>query len=218
MALIEGEPALAWICARAARARGVDGVVVATSSEDSDETIRAWAREAGVACVGGSLQDVLGRTIDAARAVAAQRIVFINGDSPLTDPLVIEQLLRRHDQDDVDYVSSLHGGGGFPDGYSVEAFTLEALERAAAGEDTERAREHTTTVFYDVPGRWRVGTIAPPQAPPPGLHLSLDTADDLALIREIHRRLLGQERFFGYAQVIELLAGDAKLLARAQGA
>jgi spore coat polysaccharide biosynthesis protein SpsF (cytidylyltransferase family) len=216
VAEIAGRPSLGWICLRAEAATSIDGVVVATSDEPGDSVIRDWCVGNGLPCHSGSLDNVLDRTLGAARSVSADRLVFINGDSPLTDPAVIDAAVARHDRGDADYVSSVHGGGGYPDGYSVEVFLASSLELVARSHGADvMVREHTTIPFYAPGGPFRAAPLTPARSPHAGLHLSLDTESDLGLIRDIYRALIPSSRTFGYDEVMRLLEDDPGLLARA---
>jgi spore coat polysaccharide biosynthesis protein SpsF len=90
MADLAGKPSLWHILERLKRVRGLDGIVVATTTDPSDDPIRSCAEAAGVECHSGSVDDVLGRTLAAARAVGASTIVQVTGDCPLVEPSVVE--------------------------------------------------------------------------------------------------------------------------------
>jgi spore coat polysaccharide biosynthesis protein SpsF len=216
MADILGVPSLGRVCNRIAQAETVDSVIVATSDESADNLISDWLDANGVQAYRGPLNNVLSRTLGAAHLVGASVVVFINGDSPLADPRIIDLAVARHREGDADYVSSFHGGGGYPDGFSVEVFATRHLAaiQEACGEAAD-AREHVTIPFYGPRSQFDVAVLAPPEAPPPDLHLSLDTAADLALARDIFARLLPTYPNFGYEHVMELLRRDDELLRRA---
>src|SRR5215208_6810365 len=93
MALLAGRPSLAHIVDRLRRVPGLAGVVIATTVEPLDEPIRALASELGVPCHAGSVDDVLERTLGAARAVGARTIVQVTGDCPLVEPELVAQAL-----------------------------------------------------------------------------------------------------------------------------
>lgn len=217
MADILGSPSLAWICRRLRRVGALDEVVVATTNLDADLVIRDWAVRAGVACYAGPAEDVLARTIGAAEFAGAERLVFINGDSPLTDPSVVTDALARHDIGNADYVSSLHGGGGYPDGFSVEVFSASALRQVSRVCTDSEAREHVTVPFYRFGSEFRLAFLKPDVAPPKGLHLSVDTLRDLTLIRDLFARLTPTHPHFGYRDVMSVLDQDRHLLKRACG-
>jgi len=72
-------------------------------------------RENDVPCYRGSEQDVLDRYYGAARAEKAGAIVRITADCPLIDPEVIDRVLRRFQQGDLDYASN-NMVRSYPDG------------------------------------------------------------------------------------------------------
>jgi spore coat polysaccharide biosynthesis protein SpsF (cytidylyltransferase family) len=99
LALLAGRPLIAHVCARARAARSVGEVVLATTTDPSDDPLVAWARAAGVACVRGPVDDVLGRYALAAKSVPdADAILRVTADDPFKDPDVIDatvDLFRR---------------------------------------------------------------------------------------------------------------------------
>jgi spore coat polysaccharide biosynthesis protein SpsF len=210
LADICGKPCLERIVERVRLAKSLDGVCVATTYRREDRAIRDLANAIGVGIYQGPESDVRARILEAAQIIPADRIVFINGDSPLTDPAIINRTVAFCTED-VDYVSSHHGTWcGYPDGFSVEAFWRRGLETMI--EDDRAAREHVTLSFYDR-REWEMGVVTPQGGlAPPNLHLSLDTAADLELLRDIFSRL---PEGFSYEDVMALLRSDPELLRRA---
>src|SRR5512136_108928 len=74
---IAGQPMLAHVVERTRRAKMIDAVVIATTTEPSDDPIAALCAERGYPCYRGSLHDVLDRYYQAARSFKAQIIVRI---------------------------------------------------------------------------------------------------------------------------------------------
>jgi spore coat polysaccharide biosynthesis protein SpsF len=83
---IAGKPMLAWVVERARKAQTVHDVVVATTTEPSDDPIAGFCAEMGYACTRGSLNDVLDRYYQTARLYRADVIVRVTADCPLIDP------------------------------------------------------------------------------------------------------------------------------------
>ena len=69
---IAGRPMLAWVVERARKAQTITDVIVATTTESSDDPIVGFCAEMGYACTRGSLNDVLDRFYQAARAHRAE--------------------------------------------------------------------------------------------------------------------------------------------------
>jgi len=91
LALLAGKPLICHVAERAARARGVARVAVATD----DERIAAAARGCGAeAVMTGPAATGTDRVAEAARAMGgAEVVVNLQGDEPLIEPGAIEALL-----------------------------------------------------------------------------------------------------------------------------
>jgi spore coat polysaccharide biosynthesis protein SpsF len=68
---IEGKPMLAWVVDQARKARRVDEVIVATTTDPSDDPVEEFCRQRGITCYRGSMHDVLDRFYQAARLAQA---------------------------------------------------------------------------------------------------------------------------------------------------
>lgn len=110
LALIGGRPLLAWVVERARQARRLDEVLVATD----DQRIAAAARTVGATVAMTSPEHPSGtdRIAEAIREVAADVVVNIQGDEPLIDPGLIDQvaevLASRTDLDMATAATPLH--------------------------------------------------------------------------------------------------------------
>jgi spore coat polysaccharide biosynthesis protein SpsF len=91
---IAGQPALAHVVERTRRAKTIDEVVVATTTDPSDDPIESFCTERSYLCYRGSQHDVLDRYYKAAQVYAAGVIVRITGDCPLIDPDVIDKTVN----------------------------------------------------------------------------------------------------------------------------
>ena len=87
---IAGQPMLARVYERARQAGTVDQVVVATTTDPSDDAVEALCQSRGYPCYRGSTLDVLDRYYRAARTVGAEVIVRLTADCPLMDPGIID--------------------------------------------------------------------------------------------------------------------------------
>jgi spore coat polysaccharide biosynthesis protein SpsF len=91
---IAGFPMLALVVERTRRAKTVDEVVVATTTDLDDDLIAAFCRERGYSCFRGSQNDVLDRYYQAAKIFSAEIIVRITADCPLIDSGVIDETVN----------------------------------------------------------------------------------------------------------------------------
>jgi spore coat polysaccharide biosynthesis protein SpsF len=184
LARIEGTTLLAHCIERLGAESGLP-VIVATTTSLLDDAIEEEARATGAAVVRGSEDDVLGRYVLAAGRFDLVHLVRATADNPVVDlgaPVRTLDLLRRTGADHV----TEHG---LPVGTAVEAVSADALRRAARLTDAPYDREHVTPFLRRGPGMRAVVLRAPARLTSPRLRLTVDTADDLALVRRIYARL-----------------------------
>ena len=85
-----GEPMLARHIERLRRSRHISPLLVATSTDVSDDPLAALCLRLDVQCHRGSLDDVLDRFFRAAEPLAPEHLIRLTGDCPLADPDVID--------------------------------------------------------------------------------------------------------------------------------
>lgn len=204
---LHGRPLLDHVVEAARRVPGVDGVVVATSGEESDDALAAHAGGLGIGVHRGPLDDVARRMLDAAVAAEADVLVRINGDSPLLDPALIAQGLALFRSGTHDLASNVVVRS-FPKGQSVEVISRAALADAVAAMTTADDREHVTPYFYRNPERYRIARFVAEQAMP-DLQLSIDTEEDFAFCEALLARLPGPPWQVGWRVVAELATRHA---------
>jgi spore coat polysaccharide biosynthesis protein SpsF len=156
--------------------RSIDGVVLATSADGSDDAVARFAQASGVRCHRGPLEDVASRLLDAAVAVRADALIRLNGDSPLLDPAVVDRGVELFRSEPADLVSNVVQRS-FPKGQSVEVLSRDALARAVAAMTTTYDREHVTPYFYSHAADYVVRSFSAPH-PRPDVQLSVDDEDD----------------------------------------
>jgi len=211
MADLAGHPSLGHIVERLKRATLLDGIVVATTTDPADDVIRACAETAGVPCFSGSAEDVLDRTLRAARMVGAETIVTVTGDCPLTDPAIVDRVVAAYHERKPDYASNRLFGYKYPIGLDVEAFTTESLDRVDRVALAPRDREHVTLYYYEHPEEFELLGIEPEERHRrPDLRLTLDTAADYALIKAIYEHFW--PRWFGLDDVLAFVDDHPELV------
>ncbi len=177
LALLGGAPVLRHVTSRAAQARTVDYVVVATSDKPGDDAVADWCAAEGVGCVRGPEADVLARYALAAEASGADVIVRITADCPFLSPAVLDLVVGVRAASGADYASNTLSRG-FPHGLDVECLTRAAINAAASEALDPEEREHVTPFVYNRPGRFRLASVENPEDWS-WLRWTLDTAADL---------------------------------------
>jgi len=214
LADVRGVPALARLIRRLRSCRAVDDVIVATTVDPQDEAIERLARDEGVACHRGSVDDVLARVVGAHRQAASDLIVEVTGDCTLLDPEIIDWGVEHFLANDVDVVTNVRQPS-FPEGQDIQVFPRRLLEEVEAAVDDPAVREHVSLHFYEHPQRYRVmHLLAPPAWRRPGMRCQLDWPEDLEFIRRVYDALeLGHGPAFGLAPLLELLDREPAIAA-----
>lgn len=180
---LAGKPVLWHVASRTLRARGIDRVVVATTLNSEDDAIARFCEGEGIEVCRGSEDDVLDRYYRCAEALGADTIVRITADCPLHDPQVIDDVIRVYNRGGYDYVSNILEYS-YPDGLDVEVFSFGALEKAWSHARLRSEREHVTPYIRNSPACRKKNVTARRRYP--GYRLTLDTAEDYALIRAVY--------------------------------
>lgn len=200
---LAGEPMLARLLERLRRVKKAGAVLIATTTNSSDNVISLWAQSQGVACYRGSELDVLARYAGAAREVAADVVVRVTSDCPLLDPVLVDQAIAAFEVGDCDYVSNMLPPT-WPYGMAVEVFSVESLMQADREAGQEAEREHVTPFIYWRPERYRLKNLPSPE------DLShhrwtVDTPEDYQLVQLIFDSLYRSQPEFTLADVLSTM-------------
>src|SRR5689334_19239907 len=90
-----GRPMIELLLERLARARELQQIVLATTTDARNAPLVAHVRALGYHVFQGSENDVLDRYYRAAVEVGADVVVRVTGDCPLIDPGLLDRVVRR---------------------------------------------------------------------------------------------------------------------------
>ena len=203
---IDGRPMLWYQLQRMRLARRLDRIVIATTTNQTDDVVVRFCEEHACDFWRGPEADVLARYAGAARAFGAATIVRLTSDCPLLDPQLIDAAVERFAgaSGACDYLSNMLPPT-FPYGQAVEVFTAAALE-AADREATDPAeREHVTPFIYWRPARFRLQslTMSPDLS---GHRWTVDAPEDFELVSRLLGTLYASRPGFAIADVLDVLA------------
>ena len=209
LADIAGRPMLWHVVTRVRRARLIDHVMVATSTNSADDVVAAFCAEQGIECFRGSESDVLARYDGAARQAAADVVVRVTADCPMIDAEVVDAVVRAYLDGACDYVTNTLRAT-YPDGLDVEVFSFAALARAARNARRATEREHVTA-FFRTSAEFRVGGVEYDGPSLAAFRWTVDEAADLDFARQVFHRLGGAEAVFGLRDVLALIEENPEL-------
>jgi spore coat polysaccharide biosynthesis protein SpsF len=182
-----GIPLLGYLIDRLEHCEGLDGVLIATSSDSVDEAVSRYAKERGIPCFRGDRNDVAARLIEAAKHFGIEHMARISGDSPLLDPAIVSQAMDIYRSQRPDLVTNVQRRT-FPKGQSVEIFSLEMLSSAWHSGLSDSDKEHVTPYFYRHPEKYSIRNISY-SGLRGDVQLSVDTESDLFRFEQIVGRL-----------------------------
>jgi spore coat polysaccharide biosynthesis protein SpsF len=192
---LAGDPMLARCVERTRRARMLDEVAVATTSQPADEAIADLSAERGWPCFRGSEEDVLDRYYCAAVAQRADVIVRITSDCPLIEPEIVDQVVGAFldRQPEVDYASNVLPTRTFPRGLDTEVMRFDVLEWAWREDGDPGSREHVTPYIWCNPELFRLYGVTN-EADCSSMRWTVDTLEDLTFVRRVYEHF-GHDRF-----------------------
>jgi spore coat polysaccharide biosynthesis protein SpsF len=198
-----GRPMILRQLERVQRAKTPDRLVVATSTDPSDDTLAAMLEAQGVAVHRGPLEDVLARFLGAIEAHSpAEHVVRLTADCPLADPEVLDACVRLHLEGGYDYTANDHPST-FPRGLDVEVCRTQALLTAGREAVDPAEREHVTLHLYRHPERYRLGCLK--RSPDLSrLRWTVDTPADFAFVERVYERLYPSNPAFTTEDILAL--------------
>jgi len=205
---LAGIPVLAHVVSRIRACQTISKVVVATSTDQTDDAIQAWCDQAEVPSFRGSLEDVLDRYYQAARLFQADGVVRITADCPAVDPTIVDEVVAGFLAGGYDYYGLM---GEFPDGLDCTVFAFPALERAWREAKLPSEREHVGPFLEKHPELFKCGGLKKFT----GLahhRWTLDELRDYEFLQAIFSRLYSEGAPFLATEVLKLLKREPALM------
>ncbi len=206
LAEIAGRPLLAHVLERVGKARLVNKIIVATTTNREDDKTEDFCRKEGFNFFRGSPEDVLSRYNEAASLFPSfPAIMRVTGDCPLIDPAVIDDVSRLFIKEGVDYASNIEKET-YPDGMDVEIFRRTALEKANLEATLFSDREHVTPYIRKSPFFKKANLSAPKNMS--NYRFTVDNFEDLEMIRLVLEKA---GTGLGYADYVAFLDKNLKI-------
>ncbi|MCA1899257.1 MAG: glycosyltransferase family protein [Chloroflexi bacterium] len=241
LADIAGQPMLTRVFTRTSRAKTLDEVIFATTTDSSDDPVAEYCDFSGIPYSRGSLFDVLDRYYQTASQAKADVVVRITADCPVIDPDLIDDVVKTvvSGQSAVDFAANRlppPWSRTYPIGLDAEVCTFAALERAWKEAKEPQHREHAMPYLYEgVAMKSRIKGQRSNLRPltfdleqgitPRGFNVALlhhtsdfgdyrwtvDTPEDLEFIRQVYRRFNGRDDF-SWKEVLDLVHDEPQLM------
>jgi spore coat polysaccharide biosynthesis protein SpsF len=212
---INGMPMIYWQLKRISQAKSVNKIVVATSTDDSDNPLVEFLVSQEVDFVRGSLNNVKERFDLVLRKFPSASFIRLTGDCPLVMPALIDDLAEKFDETGVDYLSNTINPT-YPDGLDIEVVATQAFNRLGTNGLTKAEMEHVTYGLYSRVGEFRVQNFENPKDMSE-LRWTVDYEEDLDFVRQVFGHFKGRETTFTYAELLGHLRDNPELKSRIDG-
>lgn len=211
---IGDKPAIQHLVDRLRNCSTLDDIVLATSTNPSDDTLVNWAESYGVKTFRGSEDDVLQRVIDAHVYMKTDIIVELTGDCPFTDPDIVDIGVNTFLHNDIDYLTNCEVSSA-PPGLYVQVFRLNSLLKIGETIEDPAIREHVSLYYYENPTQYKIFNLvsSPKLKLPAGTRIYLDYPEDLDFLSAIYESFKSREnKNFNAEDIVKLLKDRPELL------
>ncbi len=211
---INGVSVLETIFKRLSNCKMLDNIIVATTTNNSDDIIADVCSKNNINYYRGSENNVLDRFYQAAKISETDIVVMCTADCPLIDFKIVDDMIDKFIINSyIHYCHEYYGGNmGFPDGFDVNIVLFKFLEKEWQKQREEKniiehACGHMLNVYGN--GTYKIPILENNKIELKNLHLSLDTENDYELICNIFNNL---EEGFGVHDVLRFLNDNINLL------
>ncbi len=200
---INGRPMIYWQVKRILNAAKLDKLIVATSSDSTDDELTRFLKKEGVSVYRGSLDNVLSRFLEVSAKHPHDALVRLTADCPLIMPDIIDAMVAKFHEIGVDYLSNTLEPT-YPDGLDVEVVKPSALAKLARFDLDKAEIEHVTLGIYNRPTEFTRENFR-------GIkdlsqnRWTVDYWDDLNFVRRVFREFEGKESLFTLEDMIQLM-------------
>ena len=210
---LSGSPLIERILQRVKRVKNIGKIIIATTKRREDDILVKIAKSNKVEVFRGSENDLVDRYYQAVKGKNVGHILRLPADNPIPDPSEYNRLINYHLKTDNDFSSNICNfmRNGYPDGFGVEIFTINSLEKIWRNEKRKKFREHITLNFYDYKKNkknskfnFKIGTVkCPKKISRPKLVFDVNYYKDYLFIKQIYEYFLPQKKNFTAADVVE---------------
>jgi len=203
---LNGKSVIDRVIERAKNVKGVDGIVLCTSTNPQDSILYNNALSNEIQFYAGSEDDVLKRLLDAAKYFGYDGFVSITADNPLFSIYTSSLLVDLYKRKQYDFINTK----GLPIGcgtYLLDVKTLEIVNFIKKQSDTE-----IWGPFINRPDFFNVAELIVKNSPiEDNLRITLDYPEDYKLIRRIYK-YYKKNQIPSLIEILELLKENPDIL------
>jgi|LakMenEpi03Aug12_release.lakeMendotaPanAssembly.Ray.scaffolds.fasta_scaffold71367_6 spore coat polysaccharide biosynthesis protein SpsF len=215
MLKVNGQPMIYWQIKRIKQALSIDHLVVATSTDSTDDPLVEFLTLNEVDVFRGSLNDVLSRFISVQEKIEPTAIIRLTADCPFVMPELIDRMAFRFHQSEVDCLSNTVNPT-YPDGLDIEIVKATAMIKLNHFELTAEEREHVTLGIYRRPNLFTIENFQGDEDLSEN-RWTVDYLEDLEFVRLVFGEFVGKEPYFTLEDTLLFLKDNPNLKSAISG-
>ena len=220
---ILGKPMIHHLVERVAEAKTVDRIVITTSTLPSDDPLEILAKEIGVDCFRGDLDNIMERIVGAANYFNCDTVVEILGDNPLVHSSLIDDVVGLYHSKKSQYAATItkeyfpqgEGMSLFALGLRVQVYSTEVAEQYVKYPGYINSDRHPCAFIFDNPdifdvtflearGKWGFMNR-------PVLNFAVNYQKNFDLVNRLYEKNYNSNRNFDLQTVFRQLDEDVEL-------
>lgn len=202
LADLGGQPMILQQIKRLKRSQLINKLVVATSTDPSDDQLVELLHGQGIPFYRGSLNNVMERFIDVIENEKPDIVVRLTADCPLADARVIDLVIQEHISSGSEYTSNTLKPT-YPDGLDVECFVPKILQNIYDLNPSEIECEHVTYGLYNRAGFCTTHSVEQ-EVDRSNLRWTVDFPEDLDFVREVYSAFEPDFYSFGQEDLVKM--------------
>lgn len=208
MLKIMNKPMIQHQINRLKKSKLVDEIVIATSTDKSDDLLARLCKKLNLPIFRGSLNNVLDRFYHTANHYKADIVVRLTGDCPLIDPEIIDMAIQKHLLEENDYTSNIIIET-YPDGLDVEVISISAIKEAWKNSKLKSEKEHVTT-YIRKKSKYKKSNLSS-EEDMSHYRWTVDEPADFEFVTKVYESLGKNEKHFSTSEIYDLLEKEPRL-------
>ena len=188
------------------RVKNADHIILATSTDRSDDILEKIAKREGINFFRGSLENVASRYYESAKRFKLDQIVRITGDAIVCDEIMIEKAINMQINKGSDVVFMKN----MPYGTAKEVFNFRTIKAIADCALQPKNTEYLEW-FLENSRNFKIEYIKSPYKFQKRIRLTLDYKEDLLQLNKIYEGLKNTKDF-KLIDILKFLKNNSKII------
>lgn len=208
-----GNP-LIWHMIRIAKQiHGVSQVCLATSNLKIDNSLCDIAESENIEIYRGDPENVLDRLYNSSNELNAEVVVYIGGDCPLLDPIIVSDAIDFFISSKIDYLNN-YDPPTFPGGQDINIVSFDALKKAYNNALAPSQRIHAFSYLTFHSNEFKIrnyNNINYNNDKMDMYHWSLDYKEDIEFISKVYKLLYNKSKLIKLSDVVNLIESNSEI-------